>query len=187
MPLMECSEYLRTEHNEMLHLADEMEAGLKLAGNTAFGDRTQGLARLRALEFDFRGAVEHCRSEDLIIGSAFRRYLTEEELANLEEEHGRMLRILGDFLEELRFATIDRMSGMMPAAREVIEQLRTHVRLEAGIVGGALQRPAVTKSSEVTPRSTVTAGKRSAGTSKEDHPAVEVDEPQAFDRNLDLV
>jgi hypothetical protein len=134
MALRHRVEYLRKEHKELLQLADRLDAALTLASHKDFPDHENGLAELRALEHGFNGIVEHCHSENRIVESTFHHYLNEGDLLCIEEEHGKILRVLAEFREELRFATVNRTMAMIIPGTQVVNELRTHIAHETELL-----------------------------------------------------
>ena len=126
--------YLRKEHQELVNLADRIEKALTLASGKDFSRLEHGLAQLRALEHGFAGIVEHCHSEDRIVESTFHHYLNKSERLRLDEEHGKIVRALAEFREELRFATVDRTMAMIIPGMDLVQQLRGHVVFEEGLL-----------------------------------------------------
>jgi hypothetical protein len=134
MALRHRVEYLRTEHKKLLQLADRIETALALASHKEFPDHEKSLAELRALEHGFSGILEHCHAEDRIVESTFHQYLNPKERLRIEEEHGKIVRALSEFREELRFSTVDRMTAMILPGMDVVNQLRAHVAHETGLL-----------------------------------------------------
>lgn len=62
--------------------------------------------------------------------SPFIRYLKERERAQIKAEHQEILRALGEFREELRFATADHTASLVGPGMELVRVLRTHVAHE---------------------------------------------------------
>jgi hypothetical protein len=134
MALRHRVEYLRTEHKELLQLADRVEAALARATHKDFPDHQKCLAELRALEHGFNGIVEHCHSENRIVESTFHQYLNQNERVRVDEEHGKIVRTLAEFREELRFATVDRMTAMIIPGMQLVSELRAHIANEAELL-----------------------------------------------------
>jgi Hemerythrin HHE cation binding domain len=127
-------EYLRKEHQGLLDLADRIEEAIALACHKEFTDHEKSLAELRSLEHGFSGIVEHCHAEDRIVESTLYHYVGEAERSRMDEEHSEIVRTLGEFREELRFATVDRTKEMIVSGRELLGKLRAHVANEAALL-----------------------------------------------------
>ena len=134
MALRDRVECLRREHRELLHLAGHLEVALALAAHKHFPDHEKSLVELRALEHGFNGIVEHCHSENRIVESTFHHYLNERDRLCIEEGHGKILRALTEFREELRFATVDRTMAMIIPGTQVVNELRTHIAHETELI-----------------------------------------------------
>jgi hypothetical protein len=130
MALCHRIEYLRREHTELLHLADRIEAALAATSKESFSEHLKGITELRELEHGFSGIVEHCHSEERILESTFHHYLGTAERRRIDEEHGKIVRALAEFREELRFATADRTMSMIIPGMNVVNQLRAHISHE---------------------------------------------------------
>lgn len=130
MALCDRIAYLRTEHAKLLELAENVPRRLALASSTKFPERQKSLAGLRAFNHAFDGIAEHCHAENRIVESIYRRYLKERERAQIKAEHQEILRALGEFREELRFATADRTRSLVAPGTELVNILRRHVAHE---------------------------------------------------------
>ena len=139
--------YLRTEHAKLLELAEKLAQTLGLASSKNFAEQRKSLARLRAFNHPFDGIAEHCHAEDRIVESIYHRYLDETGRSQISAEHERILRVLGEFREELRFATADRTASLVGPGMEVVNTLRTHVSHEEAWLGriSKLSKPSVAK------------------------------------------
>lgn len=137
--------YLRKEHQELVKLADRIEKALTLASGKDFPGHEQGLAQLRALEHGFAGIVEHCHSEDRIVESTFHHYLNKGERLRLDEDHGKIVRALAEFREELRFATVDRTMAVIIPGMDLVQQLRAHIVHEGGLLDRIARSVVVTR------------------------------------------
>jgi hypothetical protein len=126
--------YLRKEHKGLLELADKIEAALTLASSKEFPDHEKSVVELRALEHRFSGIVEHCHAEERIVESTFHHYLGERERSRIDEQHREILRALGEFREDLRFATVDRMKETGVTGSEVVRKLREHIAGESELL-----------------------------------------------------
>ena len=119
--------YLRAEHAKLLELAEKISGTLALAYSTNFPERRKSLAELRGFDHSFDGIADHCHAEDRIVESVYHQYLKERERAQIHAEHQEILRALGEFREELRFATADHTASLVGPGMELVRVLRTHV------------------------------------------------------------
>jgi hypothetical protein len=133
MALRNRVEYLGKEHKGLLELADRIEAALTLASRKEFPDHEKSLAELRVLEHRFSGIVEHCHAEERIVESTFHHYLGERERSRIDMQHREILRA-GEFREDLRFATVDRMKETGVTGSEVVRKLREHIAGESELL-----------------------------------------------------
>jgi hemerythrin len=127
MALRHRIEYLRREHTELLRLANRIEAALAAASKESSPNHLRGITELRVLEHGFSGIAEHCHSEERILESTLHHYLDADERLRIDEEHGKIVRALAEFREELRFATADRTMSMVIPGMNVVNQLRAHI------------------------------------------------------------
>jgi molecular chaperone GrpE (heat shock protein) len=127
MALRHRIQYLRKEHEELLHLADRIEEMLESASKNDFAEHLKSLTGLRSLEHGLAGIVEHCRAEDRIIESTYRHYLQQDERERIDAEHEQIIRAVTSFREELKFATTDRTMAMILPGMDVINRLRAHI------------------------------------------------------------
>jgi hemerythrin HHE cation binding domain-containing protein len=134
MALRNRVEYLRKEHKGLLELADRVEAALALANRKEFPDHEKSLAELRVLEHRFSGIVEHCHAEERIVESTFHHYLGERARSRIDMQHREILRALGEFRGDLRFATVDRMKETGVTGSEVVTKLREHIAGESKLL-----------------------------------------------------
>jgi hypothetical protein len=134
-------EYLREEHKG-LELADRIEAALTLASRKESADHEKSVAELRALEHGFSGIVEHCHAEERIVESTFHHYLGERERSRIDEQHREILRAVGEFREDLRFATVDRMKETGVTGSEVVRKLREHIAGESELLDRIVRQSA---------------------------------------------
>lgn len=134
MSLQARVEYLRREQKELLGLADHMEAALTLASQEDVAKHEDSLAQLRALEPRFQGIGEHCHSEERIVESTFHEHASKRERANNDDQHQQILRKLGDFRDDLRFATVDRLRELCVSGKELIGTVRAHVASESRVL-----------------------------------------------------
>jgi hemerythrin-like domain-containing protein len=130
MALRHRIQYLRREHEALLHLVDGIDKMLALASKNEFAARSKGLIGLRSLEHGLGGVVEHCHAEDRIVESTFHHSLPPDERTRIAVEHKQVLRAVTDFREELKFATADRTLAMIPPAVELVNRLRAHIAYE---------------------------------------------------------
>lgn len=135
-------EYLREEHKGLLELAGRIEAALTLGRRKEVLDHEQSLAELRALEHGFSGIVEHCHAEERIVESTFHHYLGERERSRIDEQHQEILRTLGEFREDLRFATVDRIKETGITGSEVVRKLREHIAGESELLDRIIRQSA---------------------------------------------
>lgn len=135
MALRDRIAYLRTEHAKLLELAENVAGVLALASSTNFPEQQKSLAELRAFHHAFDGIAEHCHAENRIVESIYQRYLKERERAQIKTEHQAILRALGEFREELRFATADRTASLVAPGTELVNVLRRHVAHEEEWLG----------------------------------------------------
>ena len=135
MTLRHRIQYLRKEHEALMHLVDSFEKMLGLASKNEFAARVKGLTGLRSLEHGLAGVVEHCHAEDRIVESAYHHSLQPDERTRIAAEHEQILRAVTDFREELKFATGDRTLAMIPAGLDVVNRLRAHIAYEREMLG----------------------------------------------------
>ena len=119
--------YLRAEHAKLLELAEKVSGTLAPAYSANFAERQKTLAQLRGFDHAFDGIAEHCHAENRIVEPVYHRYLRERERAQIHAEHQEILRALGEFREELRFATADHTASLVGPGMELVRVLRTHV------------------------------------------------------------
>jgi hypothetical protein len=147
MRLQDRLEYLRSEQQELFHLAQQIEEVLELAQKEGFSDRSAALSALRTLEHRMLGIVEHCHSEDRAVESTFHHYLDSSAYKRVITEHEQLLKVLHNFHEELRFATGDSTATLIPSGRDLITQLRAHIQYEEALLNQieqlemSMQRP----------------------------------------------
>lgn len=127
-------EYLRREQKELLGLAGSIEAALTLASQEDVAKHEDSLAQLRALEPGFQGIAEHCHSEERIVESTFHAHASKKERVNNDEQHREILRKLGAFRDDLRFATVDRLHDVCVSGNELTRTLRAHVASESAVL-----------------------------------------------------
>lgn len=127
--------YSRAEHAKLLEAGESLAQSLALTSSPDFPDKQKGLAGLRAIEHAFDGIAEHCHAEDRIVESIYDQYLKPEQRAHIAAEHHEILRLLGNFREELRYATADRANELSGSATELINALKAHVARENESLG----------------------------------------------------
>jgi hypothetical protein len=135
MTLRHRIEYLRKEHEELLHLADRIEKMLESASKNDFAEHLKSLTGLRSLQHGLTGIVEHCHAEDRIVESTYHHSLQPEERARIDAEHEQIIRTVADFREELKFATTDRTMAMIIPGMDLINRLRVHIAYEREMLG----------------------------------------------------
>lgn len=135
MALRDRIAYLPTEHAKLVELAEKVARTLALASSTNFPEQQKSLAGLRAFNHAFDGIAEHCHAENRIVESIYQRYLKEREHAQIKAEHREILRALGEFREELRFATVDRTACLVVPGTELVNILRRHLAHEEEWLG----------------------------------------------------
>ena len=127
-------EYLRREQKELLGLVGRIEAALTLASQENVAKHEVSLARLRALEAGFQGIAEHCHSEERIVESTLHAHASKKERVKNNEQHREILRQLGAFRDDLRFATVDRLHDVCVSGNELTRALRAHVASESAVL-----------------------------------------------------
>jgi uncharacterized protein YkvS len=130
MALRERIEYLRKEHQELLHLASRIDKMLETASKNDFAEHLKSLNELRSFEHGLAGIVEHCHSENRIVESTYHENLREEECARIDAEHKQIIRAVSNFREELKFATVDRTMAMILPGLDLVNLLRAHIAYE---------------------------------------------------------
>ena len=166
--------YLRTEHAKLLELAENLTRTLETASGTNFPEQQKSLACLRGFDHAFDGIAEHCHAENRLVESVYDRYLKELERAQIKAEHQEIVRALGEFREELRFATADRTASLVAPGMKLVRVLRTHVAHEEEWLGRiAKSRTSGKRASTHKPRRTAPmhkrqAHRRNAGARRED-------------------
>jgi hypothetical protein len=135
MGIQDRLEYLRTEDQRLLELAEKIENALDRISKPEFTDRLGGLLQLRELDHSLAGIVEHCHSEERIIESTYHHFLDPPDYDRIKKEHEQLLRLVGAFRVELRFATADLTNGVSPAGEELAEYVRVHVTYEQKLLG----------------------------------------------------
>lgn len=123
MALRHRIQYLRKEHEALLHLVDGIGKMIALASENEFAARLKGVTGLRSLEHGLAGVVEHCHAEDHIVESTYHHSLQPDERTRIATEHEQVLRAVTDFREELKFATGDRTLAMVPLGLDVVNRL----------------------------------------------------------------
>lgn len=130
MELSHRVEILLKEHKTLLLLADRIEKSLESASKKDFKAHLRGLAGLRSLEHGLAQVVRHCQVQDSIVNLMSEHYTQPEERARIGAEHEQILRLVSDFIEELKFATPDRTMAMILPGMDVVKWLRAHIAYE---------------------------------------------------------
>lgn len=130
MAIQDRLEYLRTEDQRLLEIAEKIESAMDRISKPEFTDRLGGLLQLRELDHSLAGIVEHCHSEERIIESTYHHFLEPADYARIKREHEKILHLISTFRVELRFATADLINGVEPAGEELVEYVRAHVAYE---------------------------------------------------------
>lgn len=133
-------EYFRKEHRDFLQLLDDFVPAL---GELASGEGRRclrGLEALRGMEGEIRGIGNHCNSEERNIEQPYRAFLEEGQLGQLEDEHQELRRLVGTWLAELRFATLDRTNAAHRAGRQLAVFLQRHIALEEKLLAEIEQK-----------------------------------------------
>jgi hypothetical protein len=130
LTLHERIQYLRKEHQELLHLAGKIEKLLEAASKNDFAVHLKSLNELRFLGHGLAGIVEHCHAENRNVESTYREYLQRGECARIDVEHEQIIRAVTNFREELKFATADRTMAMILPGMDLVNQLRAHIAYE---------------------------------------------------------
>jgi hypothetical protein len=133
MALHNRTQYLRKEHEELLHLADRIEKILKSVPENDFAKHLQNLNDLRSLDHGLAGIVEHCHAQDRLVGSADFKHLNGEEGARINAEHEQIIHAVASFQQELRFATADRTMALILPGNGCRQTPARSYRLRAGI------------------------------------------------------
>jgi len=135
MALCHRIQYLRKEHEELLHLAKSIEKMLESASKNDFEKHLEILNELRSLDHGLAGVVEHCHAENRIVESTYQHYLQQKERDRIHAEHQEIIRAVANFREELNFATVDRTMAVVIPGMEVINRLRDHIAFEREMLG----------------------------------------------------
>jgi len=123
-------EYLRKEHEELVHLSDRIEKLLESASKNDVAEHLKSLTGLRALEHGLAGIVEHCHAENRIVESTYHHYLPQGDCTRIDAEHEQLIRAITNFREELKFATTDRTMAIILPGMDVVNRLRAHIAYE---------------------------------------------------------
>lgn len=135
MALRHQIQHLRKEQEKLLHVADRIEKMLELVSKNDFAEHLKGLTGLRSLEHGLAGIVEHCRPEERAVESTYQHSLQADERDRIDAEHQQIIRAVGDFREELKFATADRTIAMIVPGIDVVNRLRAHIAFEREMLG----------------------------------------------------
>lgn len=134
MDLRSRLDYFRKEHEEILRFLNNWERALKMAASESDEERLKGLEELRRSENDLMSIQEHCHAEERTVESPFQIYLDDASLARLAQEHELLRQLSNDFLRELTFATIFRISELVRSGSALLEQLRRHIAHETELL-----------------------------------------------------
>ena len=134
--------YIREEHEALLNLAARIDKLLESASSSDFSERVKSLSDLRAFEHRLGGVVEHCHARERLVESVDVSHLQPEERGRIEAEHEQIVRVIENFREELKCATVDRTMAMILPGMDVVKWLRAHVAYERELLGriAALER-----------------------------------------------
>jgi hypothetical protein len=121
---------LRREHEELMWLANRIEAALHLGAKHDSAGHRKCRAELRALAPEFSAIVAHCHAENSIRDFTNHRFVSANEHARIDTEHADILRWLAEFREDVRFPVIERKALLLPQGTELIKRLRTHLSFE---------------------------------------------------------
>jgi hypothetical protein len=135
MALCHRIQYLRKEHEELLHLAKRIAEVLESASKNDFEKQLGVLNELRSLNHGLAGVVEHCHAENRIVESTYQHYLEQKERDRIHAEHEEIIRAIANFREELKFATVDRTMGILIPGMEVVNRLQDHIAFEREMLG----------------------------------------------------
>jgi len=127
-------EELHKEQKGLLRIADHIENALTMASETDFSRRRRGLVKLRDMEREFRRVLEHCHTQEHSPEATLHPHLSLEEIARVDAEHEKIVRVLAEFREELKVATPDRATAMVIPGMEAANELRNHVAHEAKLL-----------------------------------------------------
>jgi len=141
MALLDRLEYLRTEHEQLLNLAGEIEKTLELASKNDFAEHLKSLNHLPSLEHGLPRIVKHCQVNDRIIGSTYHYSLQQAERERIAAEHEQIIKAAANFREELKFATADRTMAMILPGMDLVNRLRAHIAFEREMVDRIVRTP----------------------------------------------
>jgi len=120
---------------EMAEVLERWREACGLFGESDPARRLDGLARLRALENPMLQAIEQCHDEAQVIERRWRIYAEPSAWAVLHEQHEQGTRLARNILDELRFATLDRIADAAVAAEGLAKVLSDHLVFEQGLLG----------------------------------------------------
>lgn len=121
---------LRREHEELMWLANRIEAALHLATKNDSAGHSKCRAELRALAPEFSAIVAHCHAENCILEFTNHRFVSANEHARIDTEHADILQCLAEFREDVRFPIVERRALLLPQGTELIKRLRAHLTFE---------------------------------------------------------
>ena len=126
--------YLRKELRELLGFADKIQSDLALGSSNDFPEQQQCLADLRGLEHGLRAIEEHCHADDRAVESTLHHFAGRAARRRLQLEHAGIVHALGEFREELRFATADRTGSLRAPGMTLLGLLRQHIAYELDLL-----------------------------------------------------
>jgi len=141
MALLDRLEHVRTEHEQLLNLADEIEKVLELASKKDFAEHLKSLNRLPSLEHGLARTVKHCQMKDRIIDSTYHFSLQQAERERIAAEHEQIIQAAANFREELKFVTADRTMAMIVPGMDLVNRLRAHIAFEREMVDRIVRTP----------------------------------------------
>ncbi len=127
-------ERLCKEHEEILRFSETWEEALNLLTSADGRERSGSLARLRELQNHLIEIRKHCRAEERSADSPFRLYLEPAEREELRSQHELLERRIGDFANELLFASADRTDELVRLGRQMLEHLRHYIVFEEALL-----------------------------------------------------
>ena len=139
MALHDRIDYLRKEHEGLVHLSDRIEKMLESASKNDVAEHLKSLTGLRTLEHGLAGIVEHCNAENRIVESTYHHYLQQGDRTRIDTEHEQIIRAATNFREELKFATTDRTMAIILPGMDVVNRLRAHIAYERELLDRIVQ------------------------------------------------
>jgi hemerythrin-like domain-containing protein len=128
-------EYLRKEHQDIVHFLEEWDEVLAQTASKDPEECVRGLNHLRELQPNMKALRGHCSTEERNVEGPYREYLEEGQLEQLKKEHRDLSRMLEDLFTELRFATLYQTERAISAGREVSALARRHIQFEEELLG----------------------------------------------------